>query len=41
MHVLRVEAAREVEDFGLVDPDLPVLEYSAWYVVLEVSLFGQ
>ena len=41
MHVLRVEAAGEVEDFGLVDPDLPVLEYRARYVVLEVSLFGQ
>ncbi len=41
MHVLRVEAAGKVEDFGLVDPDLAVLEYRARYVVLEVSLFGQ
>ena len=41
MHVLRIEAAGKFEDFGLVDPDLPVLEYRARNVVLEVSLFGQ
>jgi hypothetical protein len=41
MHVLRVEAAGKLENFGLVDPDLPVLEYGSWNVVLEISLFGQ
>jgi hypothetical protein len=41
MHVLRVEAAGKVEDFGLVDVDLPVLEDRARNVVLEISLFRQ
>ena len=41
MHVLRVEAAGELDDFGLVDPDLAVLEYGAREVVLEIAVFGQ
>ncbi|HEX3410151.1 MAG TPA: GMC family oxidoreductase N-terminal domain-containing protein, partial [Stellaceae bacterium] len=41
MHVLWVEAASEFEDFGLVDPDLPVFECRARNVVLEISLFGR
>jgi hypothetical protein len=41
MHVLRVEPAGKLENFGLFDPDLPLLEDGARNVVLEISLFGQ
>jgi hypothetical protein len=41
MHVLRVEAAGKVEDFGLVDPDFTVFENGAGDVVLEITDFGQ
>src|SRR5580692_2022032 len=40
MHVLRIEAAGKLDDLGLIDPDLAVLEYGARNVVLEIAVFG-
>src|SRR5580692_8193680 len=40
MHVLRVEAPGKLDDLGLVDPDLAVLEDGARNVVLEIAVFG-
>ena len=41
MHVLRIEAAGELEDFGLVDPGLAVFENRAGHVILEIAVFAE